>query len=78
MLLQVRRVSTVILHTEMRWKNAIEKFKNVIQVQVRVQVQTQKKAMQRTRWTNLELQTPKTHQNSNQTIHKVQQCTAGY
>ena len=43
-LLQVRRVSTVILHTEMRWKNAIEKFKNVIQVQVWVQVQTRKRS----------------------------------
>ena len=43
MLLQVRRVSTVISHTKMQWENAIEKFKNVIQVWVWVQVWTRKK-----------------------------------
>ena len=41
MLLQVQRVSTVILHTEMQWENAIEKSKNAIQMWVRVQVQVQ-------------------------------------
>ena len=41
-LLQVRRVSTVILHTEMRWENAIEKIENAIQMQVQVQVRAQK------------------------------------
>ena len=36
-LLQVRRVSTVILCTEMRWENAIEKIENAIQMWVQVQ-----------------------------------------
>ena len=45
MLLQIQRVSTVISQTETQWENTIEKFKNVIQVPVRVRVQTQKKAM---------------------------------
>ena len=40
-LLQVRRVSTVILHTETRWENAIEKSKNAIQMRVQVQVRAQ-------------------------------------
>ena len=45
MLLQVQRVSTVIVWTETQWENAIEKFKNVIQVWVRVRVRvwTQKR-----------------------------------
>ena len=42
MLLQVQRVSTVILHTKMRWEKVIEIFLNVIQVQVQVRVWTQK------------------------------------
>ena len=40
MLLQVRRVSKVKSHTEMRWERAMEKLKNAIKVQVWVQVQT--------------------------------------
>ena len=38
MRLQVRRVSTVISRTEMRWENAIEKLKKAIQKRVRVRV----------------------------------------
>ena len=44
MLLQVQRVSTVILRTKTRWEKAIEKLKNVIQVQVQVQVRTKKRS----------------------------------
>ena len=40
MLLQVQRVSTVLLHTKMRSEKVIEKFKTAIQVQVWVWVQT--------------------------------------
>ena len=36
MLLQVQRVSTVILCTETQWENTIEKSKNAIQIQVQV------------------------------------------
>ena len=43
-LLQVRKASTVILRTEMRWENAIENSKNAIQVRVRAQVWTQKRS----------------------------------
>ena len=45
MLLQVQRASTVILCTEMRWENTIERIENAIQmwVRVRVQVQARKK-----------------------------------
>ena len=42
MLLQVQRVSTVILHTETRWENAIKKIENAIQMRVRVQVRARK------------------------------------
>ena len=42
MLLQVQRVSTVILLTETRWESAFEKSKNAIQMQIRVQVRTRK------------------------------------
>ena len=38
MLLQVQRVRTVISRTETQWENAIEKFKNVIQVWVQGRV----------------------------------------
>ena len=77
-LLQVRRVSTVILHTEMRWENTIEKTKMRFEcgfgfgfgLEISVAWQTQR--------VNLELQTLKMHRNSNQTIHNVQQRTAGY
>ena len=34
MLLQVQRVSTVILCTETQWENTIEKSENAIQMQV--------------------------------------------
>ena len=44
MLLQVRRVSTVISSTEMQWENAIEKSKNAIQVRVQVRVQARKRS----------------------------------
>ena len=78
MLLQIQMVSTVISHTEMQRENVIENLENAIQVRVRVQVQTRKKAMEQTQLANLELQTLKMCQNGNQTIHKVQQCTAHY
>ena len=42
MLLQVQRVSTVILRTEMRMENAIEKIENAIQMWVQVRVWAQK------------------------------------
>ena len=44
MLLQFRRVSTVILDTETRWENAIEKSKNAIQMRVQVRVRAQKRS----------------------------------
>ena len=44
MLLQVQRVSTVILHTRMRKEKVIEKMKNAIHVQVQVQVQTRNRS----------------------------------
>ena len=43
-LLQVGRVSTVILHTKMRWEKVSEKFQNAIQVWVRVWVWAQKRS----------------------------------
>ena len=70
--MQVPRVSTVISHTETRRENAIENSKNAIQVRDRVWVWTRKKAMWRTQRENLELQTLKTHRNSNQMIHRAQ------
>ena len=39
MLLQARRVSTVLSCTEMRWESAIEKNENAIQMRVWVRVQ---------------------------------------
>ena len=42
MLLQVRRGSTVISHTETRWKNAIKKIENAIKMRVRVQARARK------------------------------------
>ena len=42
MLLQVRRVSTVISRTETRWENVIEKIENVIQMRVQVWVRARK------------------------------------
>ena len=43
MLLQVQRVSTVILCTETRWENVIENTESAILMQVRVRVQAWKK-----------------------------------
>ena len=43
-LLQVQRVSTVILCTEMQRENTIENSKNAIQMQVRVQAWAQKRS----------------------------------
>ena len=75
-LLQVQRVSTVISHTQMQWENAIEKSK--MQFKCGFGFGLEKVVAWQTQWANLELQTPKMHQNSNQTIHKVQRHTAGY
>ena len=44
MLLQVQRVSTVILCTEMQREYTIEKSKNDIQVRVHVRVQAQNRS----------------------------------
>ena len=78
MLLQVQRVSTVILHTEMRWENAIEKSKMRFKCGFRFGFGLEKSVAWQTQWVNLELWTLKTRRNSNQTIHNAQQRTAGY
>ena len=77
-LLQVQRVSTVILHTEMRWENVIEKSKMQFKCGFGFGLGLEKSVAWQTQWVNLELRTPKTHQNSNQTIHNAQQRTVGY
>ena len=57
-LLQVQRVSTVILHTEMRRENVIENSKNAIQMQVQAWG-LKKEATRQTQSENLELWTLK-------------------
>ena len=76
MLLQVRRVSTVISRTETRWENTIEKVK--MRFKCGFGFGLENSVAWRTQWANLELRTPKTRRNSNQTIHNAQQRTAGY
>ena len=71
MLLLVRKVSTVILHTEMRWENAIEKIHKCNSSAGLGLGSDSKKATQQTQWANFELRTLKTRQNSNQMIHKA-------
>ena len=77
-LLQVRRVSTVILRTETRWENAIEKSKMPFKCGFGFGFGLNNSVAWQTQRANLELRTLKTHQNSNLTIHNVQQRTAGY
>ena len=78
MLLQVRRVSTAILRTEMRWENAIEKSKMRFKCGLGFGFGLENAVVWRTQWVNLELRTMKTCRNNNKTIHNVQQRTAGY
>ena len=78
MLLQVQRVSTVILHTEMRWENVTEKSKVRVKCGFGFGFGLTKSIAWRTQRVNLELRTPKMRRNSNQTIHNVQQHTVGY
>ena len=77
MLLQVRRVSTVISRTEMRRENAIEKSKMQFKCRFGFGFGLENAVAWQTQWVNLELWTPKMRRNSNQTIHNVQQRTAG-
>ena len=78
--LQVRRVSTVILRTETRWENAIEKSKMRFKCGFGFQFgfRLKKVVAWQTQWANLELRTRKKRRNNNQTIHKAQQRTVGY
>ena len=71
MLLQVQRVSTVISCTEMQWENAIEKSKMHSQCGFGFGFGLEKEVTWQTQQVNLELQTPKMHQNNNQMIHKA-------
>ena len=76
MLLQVRRVRTVISRTEMQCENAIDKSK--MRFKCGFGFELEKVVAQRTQRASLELQTLKTCQNNNQTIHKAQRRTVGY
>ena len=78
MLLQVRRVSTVILRTETGWENAIKKWKMGFKCGFGFGLGLEKVVAERTQQADLELWTPKTRRNNNQTIHKAQRHTAGY
>ena len=78
MRLQVRRVSTVISRTEMRWENAIEKSKMQFKCGFGFGFELEILVVWQTQRANLELRTPKTRRNNNTTIHNAQQRTAGY
>ena len=78
MLLQVRKVSTVISCTETPWENARENSKMRFKCGLGFGFGLEREATGQTQWTPKMLWRPKTCRNSNQTIHKVQQHTAGY
>ena len=78
MLLQVRRVSTVILRTEMRWENASKKSKMLFKCSFGFGLGLENSVAWQTQRANLELRTLKMRRISNQTIHNVQQRTVGY
>ena len=78
MLLQVQRVSRVILRTETRWENGIEKPKRRFKCGFGFGFGLKISVVWQTQWVNLELQTLKTRRISNHTIHNAQQHTAGY
>ena len=76
MQLQVRRVSTVISHTETRWENAIEKSKR--EGKTRLKNRKCDSNAGSGSGSSSKLRTPKMRRNNNKTIHNVQQRTAGY
>ena len=77
MLLQVRRVSTVISRTETRWENAIEKNESTIQMRVQVRVWVWARKLSSVANSTGKLGAPDTENASKQQSNDTQ-CTAGY